>query len=133
LINYYRIKPYGSNTFSFICFYQYVCLCTRLLSNNQQNETVVYCSITMSRKFVNHTISDLSYDHLPTKFATVSQNLSECFTISDLRLEVMTSSLCEGRKIDKFTRAAHLSDKFIYSFRQNIKYSYLISLCRYVY
>ena len=43
------------------------------------------------------------------------------FTISDLRLVVMTSSLCGGTKIDQFTRAAHLSDKFIYSFKQNIK------------
>jgi hypothetical protein len=33
----------------------------------------------VSQKVVNHTISNLSYDHLPTKFATVSQNLSECF------------------------------------------------------
>ena len=48
----------------------------------------------VSQKVVNRTISDLSYDHLPTKFATVSQNLSEFyFTISDLRLVVMTSSL----------------------------------------
>jgi hypothetical protein len=60
---------------------------------------------------------------------------------------VMTSSLCGGTKIDQFTRAAsishtelsvlagigaaHLSDKFIYSFKQNIKYSYFIGLCRY--
>ena len=122
MINYYRLKPYRSNNFSFICFYQYVCLYTRLLSNSQQHEIVVFCSIIMSRKFVNHTISDLSYDHLPTKFATVSQNLSECFMISDLRLVVMTSSLCGGTKIDQFTRTAHLSDKFIYSFKQNIKY-----------
>ena len=122
MINYYRLKPYRSNTFSFICFYQYVWLYTRLLSNSQQNVIVVYCSIIMSRKFVNHTISDLSYDHLPTKCATVSQNLSECFMISDLRLVVMMSSLCGGTRIDQFTRAAHLSDKFIYSFKQNIKY-----------
>lgn len=33
----------------------------------------------VSQKVVNRTISDLPYDHLPTKFATVSQNLSECF------------------------------------------------------
>jgi len=33
----------------------------------------------VSQKVVNCTIFDLSYDHLPTKFATVSQNLSECF------------------------------------------------------
>jgi len=33
----------------------------------------------VSQKVVNRTIFDLSYDHLPTKFATVSQNLSECF------------------------------------------------------
>jgi hypothetical protein len=52
---------------------------------------------------------------LPTKFATVSQNLSECFfTISDFRLVVVKSSLCGGMKIDQFTRAAYLSDKFIY-------------------
>ena len=31
------------------------------------------------KKVVNRTISDLSYDYLPTKFVTVSQNLSECF------------------------------------------------------
>jgi hypothetical protein len=43
----------------------------------------------------------------------------------------MTSSLCGGMKIDQFTRAAHLSDKFIYSFKQNIKYCYFIGLCRY--
>jgi hypothetical protein len=43
------------------------------------------------------------------------------FTISDFRLVVMMSSLCGGTKIDQFTRAAHLSDKFIYSFKQNIK------------
>ena len=46
----------------------------------------VYCTLLylghqapISQKVVNRTISDLSYDHLPTKFATVSQNLSECF------------------------------------------------------
>ena len=32
-------------------------------------------------KVVNRTITDLSYDHLPTKFETVSQNLSECFLL----------------------------------------------------
>ena len=55
------------------------------------------------------------------------------FTISDLRLVAMASSLCGGTKIDQFTRAARvrLSDKFIYSFKQNIKYSYFIGLCRY--
>ena len=38
-----------------------------------------------SQKIVNRTITDLSYDHLPTKFATVSQNLSDFFcTIYDL-------------------------------------------------
>ena len=31
------------------------------------------------------------------------------FTISDLRLVVVTSSLCEVTKIDQFTRAAHLN------------------------
>ena len=41
------------------------------------------------------------------------------------------SYLCGGTKIDQFTRAAHLSDKFIYSFKQNIKYSYFIDLWRY--
>ena len=41
------------------------------------------------------------------------------------------SYLCGGTKIDQFTRAAHLSDKFIYSFQQNIKYSYFIDLWRY--
>jgi hypothetical protein len=57
----------------------------------------------VSQKVVNRTISDLSYDHLPTKFATVSQNYSECFfTISDLRLVVVKSSLCGGTKIDQF-------------------------------
>jgi hypothetical protein len=65
----------------------------------------------VSQKVVNRTISD----HLPTKFATVSQNLSECFfTISDFRLVVVKSSLCGGMKIDQFTRATYLSDKFIY-------------------
>jgi hypothetical protein len=77
----------------------------------------------------NRTISDLSYDHLLTKFATVSQNLSECFY--DFRLVVMTSSLCGGTNIYQFTRAVHLSDKFIYSSKSNIKYSYFIGLCRY--
>ena len=68
----------------------------------------------VSQKVVNRTISDLSYDHLPTKIATVSQNLSEyLFTISDFRLVVM-KSLCGGTEIEKFTRTAHLSDKFIY-------------------
>ena len=33
----------------------------------------------VSQKVVNRTISNLPYDHLPTKFATVSQNLLECF------------------------------------------------------
>ena len=55
------------------------------------------------------------------------------FTISDLRIVVMTSSLCGDTKIDQSTRSVHLSDKFIYSFKQisNIKYSYFIGLCRY--
>jgi hypothetical protein len=79
---------------------------------------------------LNRTISDLSYDHLPTMFATVSQNLSECFY--DFRFVVMTSSLCGGTKINQFNRAAHLSDKFIRSNKiLNIKYSYFIGLCRY--
>ena len=85
----------------------------------------------VSQKVENCKISDLSYDHLPTKFATkICRNV---FTISDLRPVVMTSSLCGGTKIDQFTRAAHLSDKFIciYSFKQNIEYSYFIGLCRY--
>ena len=85
----------------------------------------------VAQKVVNRTISDLSYDHFPTTFATVSQTCRNVFTISDLRLVAMTSSLCRGTNIDQFTRAAHLSDKFIYSFKQNIKYSYFIGLCRY--
>ena len=54
-------------------------------------------------------------------------------SVRNLRLVVMTSSLCGGMKIDQFTRTAHPSDKFIYSFKQNIKYtcSYFIGLCRY--
>ena len=32
-----------------------------------------------------------------------------------LRLVVVKSSLCGGTKIDQFTRAAHMSDKFIYT------------------
>ena len=79
---------------------------------------------------LNRTISNLSYDHLPTMFATVSQNLSKCFY--DFRFVVMTSSLCGGTKINQFNRAAHLSDKFIRSNKiLNIKYSYFIGLCRY--
>ena len=35
------------------------------------------------------------------------------FTIYELRLVVVKSSLCGGTKIDQFTRAAHLSAKFI--------------------
>jgi len=30
-------------------------------------------------RFTKGTITDLSHDHLPIKFATVSQNLTECF------------------------------------------------------
>jgi hypothetical protein len=91
---------------------------------------------TVSQKVVNRTISDLSYDHLPTKFATVSQNLSECF-FYDFRFTTcgydvfVVRCMRIGMKIDQFTRAAHLSDKFIYSFKQNIKYCYFIGLCRY--
>ena len=86
--------------------------------------------VPVSQKVVNRTITDLCYDHLPTKFATVLQILSECF-FHDLRLVVMTSSLCGGMKIDQFTWSVHLSDKFIYSLKQNIKYSYFIGQCRY--
>ena len=62
---------------------------------------------------------------------TVTQNLSECFY--DFRLVVITSSLCGGTKIDQLTRAVHISDTFIHSFKQNIKFSYCIGLftCRY--
>ena len=57
-----------------------------------RSHNISYCLIELapvSQKAVNRTISDLSYDHLPTKFATVSQNLSEFvlrFPIYDLWL-----------------------------------------------
>jgi hypothetical protein len=58
-------------------------LCNSCLVNNDTNPS------TVLQKVVNRTISDLSYDHLQTKFATVSQNLSEFylrFPIYDLWL-----------------------------------------------
>jgi len=55
--------------------------------------------VPVSQKFVNRTISNLSYDHLPTKFATVSQNLSEYFfTISDYDLWLWSLLCAEVRK-----------------------------------
>ena len=54
---------------------------------------------TVSQIVVNRTIYDLSYDHLPTNFATVSQNLSECFflMIPDLCCEVSSVRRYENR------------------------------------
>ena len=64
-----------------------------------------------SQKVVSRTIFHLSYDHLPTKFVTVSQNLSECFF---LRFPIynlwLWRFLCaELRKSINLPRVAHLS------------------------
>ena len=75
----------------------------------------------------NRTISS----HLPTKFATDSQNQSECFYDFRFTSCGYDVPMCGGMKIDQITRAAHISDKFIHSFKQNIKYNYFIGLCRY--
>jgi hypothetical protein len=48
------------------------------------------------------------------------------FTISDLRLVVMTSSLC-----NQFTRAYHINSYIRSNQILNIKYIYFIGLCRY--
>ena len=56
----------------------------------------------VSQKIVNRTITDLSYDHLPTKFATVSQNLSECFydfRFTTCGYDVFFVRRCENRSI----------------------------------
>jgi hypothetical protein len=79
---------------------------------NQSNWNIVESGVKhhapFSQKVVNCTISDLSYDHLPSKFGTVSQNLSESFF---LRVPIydLWSSLCGVAKIDQFIQAAHLS------------------------
>jgi hypothetical protein len=79
------------------------------------SSTLTLRQAPVSQRVINCTISDLSFDHLPTKFATVSQNLSKSFfTISDFRLVVGKSSLCGGTEIDQFTWTAYLSDKLIY-------------------
>ena len=72
-----------------------------------------------------------TYDHLLTKFATVSQKLSECFC--DFRFTTCGLLCAEVRKSINFPgpRTYQINSYIRSNKILNIKYSYFIGLCRY--